>query len=366
MANDSELFAIEEAYRAALARLGIGGAYLALKNWSGVNPSSALQTGGPWLDRTLRMIQAIRWQSDRLAQAYYQYARAVETGVTLGLPDWAAGPGGVTLDGLRNHFVTILREIEGLGSAPPSTSNAEYRWFAQELLGADIDGTDGNARSVRLSDSELEAYITDLLRAAGDDRKVRVDSFSWPPGLSEDQIEKAFRSVLKKEALDSQAAKVKLAFGRDDLTPQDILALIEEHHLNSGSRGAGVADWAGVSAARDTVRGAADRDFRVKGTARQTGPNPCAFCAMLASRGFAYANEKSATTSVNAATGEIEKYHLNCHCTALVRWANVRDLPARSQFFKEQWPKVTKGKSGKDALNAWRRWIASGSAPIDS
>lgn len=363
MADSSELLAIEEAYRAALARLGIAGAYLALKNWSGVNPAAAQQTGGPWLDRTLRMIQAIRWQSEQLAKAYYQYARAVETGVTLGLPDWASDAESVTVDGLRNHFIGILREVEGLGSEPPTDTNAEYRWFAQELLGAEIDGLDGNARSVRLGDSQLEAYITDLLRAAGDDGRVSIDRFTWPAGLTEEQIDRAFRGLLKKESLDAQAQKAKLLFGREDLSPQDILALIEDEHLNSGSRGAGIADWAGISGGRDIVRAAANRDFRVKGTARQTGPSPCAFCAMLASRGFVYANEKSATTSINAATGQIEKYHPNCHCTALVRWTNVRELPVRSQFFKDQWPKVTAGKSGKAALNTWRRWIAAGSPP---
>ncbi len=57
-----------------------------------------------------------------------------------------------------------------------------------------------------------------------------------------------------------------------------------------------------------------DKSFANKcGYARVTTGDSCAFCIMLASRGFVYASEKTATKSKR--TGD--KYHQHCHCVAV-------------------------------------------------
>jgi hypothetical protein len=95
--TNPEILAIEEAHRAAQARLGIAGAYLAIRDWEGVSVTAATQTSDAWLTRSLQMIRAIQRKSTRLAKAYYQLARAIETGYTLGLPEYSPDPQAVTV-----------------------------------------------------------------------------------------------------------------------------------------------------------------------------------------------------------------------------------------------------------------------------
>ena len=56
-----------------------------------------------------------------------------------------------------------------------------------------------------------------------------------------------------------------------------------------------------------------DKSFASKcGYARVTTGDSCAFCIMLASRGFVYASERTATKSKRG-----DKYHNHCHCVAV-------------------------------------------------
>src|SRR5699024_8466088 len=56
---------------------------------------------------------------------------------------------------------------------------------------------------------------------------------------------------------------------------------------------------------RDTVIGSADSNNRAYARV-PTGSDTCAFCIMLASRGFVYSAAKSA--------GELSKFHGDCDC----------------------------------------------------
>lgn len=350
MALSPELDAVEEAYRAGIARLGVAVAYLTLKNWDTVSSAAPEATGAAWTDRTLRLILAVRWQSQRLATAYYQMARAVETGTTLGLPEYTSDAAGVTLDGLRAHFVNILREVGELGAGDMKTDNPDYNWLASELLAADIGGGDLNARSIRFADTDIASYIQALLSTAKDDRLVKVDQFNWPRHMTLAEVEKAFKALLTKESVAVQAAKAKMVLADKEMDELLAQKMLDKQHADSGSRGAGWADWASVDAARTLVDYAYNADFRVKAYARKTGPNPCAFCSMLSSRGFVYRTEGSA--------GANTKYHPNCHCTVVVRWSNDDDLPPLSQFYKDNWNEVTDHASGtNNKLNAWRKWL---------
>ena len=87
-ARDDEARAIEEAHRAAQARVGVAGAYLAMAEWGSVNSLNASASGASWVARSLRMIVALRRKSSRLAASYVRLVRALETGYTLGYPEW--------------------------------------------------------------------------------------------------------------------------------------------------------------------------------------------------------------------------------------------------------------------------------------
>ncbi|GLY51305.1 hypothetical protein [Lentzea sp. NBRC 102530] len=106
-------------------------------------------------------------------------------------------------------------------------------------------------------------------------------------------------------------------------------------------------------------RGALDQainaDRLALGYQRVTGPKPCAFCAMLASRGPIYSSSTSGSTTMRG--GKPDDYHDGCGCTAEPVYDVATDLPASSQRFADLWESVVveNGLSGKEARNAFRR-----------
>lgn len=102
---------------------------------------------------------------------------------------------------------------------------------------------------------------------------------------------------------------------------------------------------------RETLLGATASDRASTGRwQRITDPDACAFCAMLASRGAVFVPGGGVSTSSDITFSA----HGNCACQAEPAYEGT-ELPAASRRFREQWDEVTEGKSGKDALNAFRQ-----------
>lgn len=352
---DDEVWAIEQAMRAAQARLGLIGAYLSLIEWGAVSPSSPLQTGDDWVASALRMIAVLREHSRAVAQTYYQLARAIDSGYTLGMPEGVDNEDDVTLALLRERFADAVIGVANLGTGHHTGASPDSVWLDRLLQDADIDGRDANARSINLGATDMSGVLDDLFAGFRQNNTVvGVDRYLWPINWTAEQIAAAYEDMLRREALEAQAIKAKVHEGNLELTHDEYLARIESDHHLSGSRGAGVADWASVSAGRQIITQAGRRDPRLKAVGRGVGPNPCAWCSMLASRGYSYVSEGTAGFSDDG----VSKWHLNCHCFPIVRWIISAGLPPQNKFFKDQWPVVTKGYSGRAALNKWRRWLA--------
>lgn len=104
-------------------------------------------------------------------------------------------------------------------------------------------------------------------------------------------------------------------------------------------------------AGRDRVLQSVSADDRVAGWARMgTGAENCAFCDLLISRGPVYRSLDTASFSS----------HDNCDCIAVPvfrgkTWAGK----AQADDLYDQWQSVTRGYSGVDAINAWRRYRSS-------
>jgi hypothetical protein len=107
----------------------------------------------------------------------------------------------------------------------------------------------------------------------------------------------------------------------------DSTAAATRHALNGG---------------RDTLTGAVTQDQRALGWARVTSVKPCAFCAMLASRGPVY---REATARFQA--------HDSCRCTAEPVYRRNAPWPGRSQ----QWADLykTQASTASDPTSAFRR-----------
>lgn len=96
---------------------------------------------------------------------------------------------------------------------------------------------------------------------------------------------------------------------------------------------------------RNTISATAHRDPQALGFARITDGKPCAFCAMLASRGFVYKSEETAGG----------QYHDRCGCFAQPMYSPHAELPARSQTFSDLWSEITGEFTGADKARAFRR-----------
>lgn len=107
-------------------------------------------------------------------------------------------------------------------------------------------------------------------------------------------------------------------------------------------------------AARSHTMRLIDEDPGVLGWARApTGAETCAFCWMLISRGPVYKSERSARDGENG-----ETYHPRCDCVPVPVF-DAGDWPGRNSYLsaREIWNTTTRGYSGRDALNAFRRAV---------
>jgi len=123
---------------------------------------------------------------------------------------------------------------------------------------------------------------------------------------------------------------------------------------------AGSAQRLALAGSRDTVAETVRRRGRIVGWRRVPDADPCAFCAMLASRGAVFESRQTATRVGFA--GRIrgtrllgQSYHDNDQCVAEPLYER-EDEPAYVDELYGQWLEVTAGHSGADAIRVWRRY----------
>lgn len=363
----NELEATEEAFRAAQARLGIIGAYLALAEFTGsVGVANPVATGAAWTAYAVQIVAGMRRRSRRLSQAYYQLARAIDAGSTLGSPEGDLSSTQVQLSRLRQRFLDELLEVNSLGRELSDDDDEFAQFLSGESVGLQPDGERKSKRGLPLSKVELDGYIQNFLDHEGADGTIPVEPFEWPEDTESDRLSQVLGRHFESKLRELEAS-VKDSLKTIEEMPEDKReSALSDKHESLGNNLVSEVHKQGIDAGNETIRRVSDVDNRVQVWARQTGPRPCAFCAMLASRGFAYKTKQSASKSYktfaknNGYLGfTVESYHPNCACTAIPRWesAGDADLPELNAFLEKKWPEVTKGFSGVDALNAWRRWL---------
>lgn len=117
-------------------------------------------------------------------------------------------------------------------------------------------------------------------------------------------------------------------------------------------RMAGSTQYAALEGGRSVIRDSIERDDRATGYARVTDNDPCAWCAMLASRGPVY---KSAKTAGDPRQGG-DRYHDLCGCQAVPSFTLDEPFIGIADKLYEDWRRETKGHGGKHAVNVFRRW----------
>jgi hypothetical protein len=120
-------------------------------------------------------------------------------------------------------------------------------------------------------------------------------------------------------------------------------------------RMAGSATYLALEGGRDVMEKSIQRDERATGWSRVTDNDPCAWCAMLASRGPVY---KSARTAGDPRRGG-NSYHDHCACQAWPAFTLDEPFIGIADRLYEDWRRETKGTGSQDAVNAFRRWWES-------
>lgn len=337
-----ELETLEMAYLAAMARLGLALGQLARDEWRSVNPLSP--GGGDWESRVWRLLYGTRLTQRRLTETYYRLARAIETGRLLASSDsWSTAR---TLAELRGEFLFLIQQVFDFDFEVDPTTDPDQMLLYDYLADADRKHPDWFPRD------ELDEAIENWLGERGPDGDLRFEDFVWPQDRVEsyeDAAEVFGDAILEAGPGDLQRKLDELAKKHADDADAYREAAQEEFETH-GRKVAAIVDKAGMDAGRELIMDAAQKDryrssMRV---ARGTRASPCHFCAMLASRGFVYLSAQSAVG--------VTAYHPNCHCFPIIRWVS-EELPERNSYFNKMWPEVTRGKSGRDARIAWRRWI---------
>ncbi|MEU5950335.1 hypothetical protein ABZ793_32995 [Micromonospora sp. NPDC047465] len=123
-------------------------------------------------------------------------------------------------------------------------------------------------------------------------------------------------------------------------------------------RVAGAATRLVLGGGRNTLAASVRRDREAEGWQRVTDGSPCAFCAMVASRGPAYTSQRTARFEA----------HDHCGCSAEPYYRGSRTLATNARL-AEAWEvaqrqaadtgELSRGTSN-DALNAFRRHLAGG------
>lgn len=105
-----------------------------------------------------------------------------------------------------------------------------------------------------------------------------------------------------------------------------------------------------INGGRATILGAVRRDNSSLGWARLTDGRPCAFCALLASRGPAYKTETTASF----------KSHDGCGCTPVPVFDRNAPWPGRAEEFRKDYDETISGRfpggdGNNEAVRAWRK-----------
>jgi hypothetical protein len=117
----------------------------------------------------------------------------------------------------------------------------------------------------------------------------------------------------------------------------------------------GSTQFLALEGGRSVINKSVHADERATGWSRITDGDPCAWCAMLASRGPVY---KSAETAGDPRQGG-NRYHDACACQAWPAFTLNEPFIGVAEKLYDDWLRETRGRGGKHAVNAFRRWWES-------
>jgi hypothetical protein len=293
--------------------------------WALLDSARLDETGPGWVRAVMRLIQGYRIRSAEVATRYYWDFRAAEAPSSIGRP-----------------------RIPDLSDAPPETPSrpSSPRPGRQQTPRRRRDGFQG-----RRAPRELERVIErsgvrfDVDERAfdlGERRRATIDipDIDWKP---RDRAVEVSLTVTGPIGQKAKAARGKPAQVARDESFVESSGAASRHVLTGG---------------RQSLLTLVQGDMQAIGWVRVTDGDPCAFCAMLASRGPVFKKGSFAESDPRfTGPGEV-KVHDHCACTLEAVYARDQLWPGRAQEFHKLWmDNIHRRYSGAEARRQWRRLI---------
>lgn len=279
--------------------------------WALLDSDRLDETSPGWVQAVARLIREYRARSADLSLRYYARFRTVEaprTAPELVLP---------RIEVPRAITEPIPLPTRARGRLDPVVDRRDTRTATQQST------PDRGERRTRVTFDDSRV-----------NRSSRRQSTVHIPDVTFDREDRAVKVSLEVTGPVNQ--KSKTARRKPRVVVRD-----ESFRDAAGAAGRHV-----LTGGRKSLLTVLENDPVAVGWARVTDGDPCAFCAMLASRGVVYGSAASAGFSA----------HDHCACTAEPAYSRSAPLPGRGQEFKDLWNRNIRGKySGDEARRAWRR-----------
>ncbi|MFJ3952882.1 hypothetical protein ACIPXV_23050 [Streptomyces libani] len=298
---------LAEEHRLAQTALASRTAGHVLGSWrETVQPRRLPESTPGWLGESLDAIAASRARSRELATSYLRLHRALNTQTTLPF-----------------HEPEPASEVISLG---------ELRQDFADLAEIDLDPA---------SNDELEVTVE--------------DDYDWPDEDLEALDAAARTSLVVTGPIHARQrlAEAERAAGAGRLDDAEFLDELDVLMRDADATTAAAADREVLRGGRDLLHRASAADPRTVGWARVTDADPCAWCAMLASRGAVYRSRDAAQLKGHAGRNappvdpeDLEKYHNLCHCQVVPIYSRTDWLPEQGEAFRELWDEATEGHTG--------------------
>lgn len=282
--------------------------------WALLDSERLDETGPGWIRAVSRLIVAYRLLSAEVATRYYWDFRAAEAPETMpgaARPETAPPPAGP-----RTGRPPRRDRVSQRARREPN-----FRRRAPRELERVIERS-----GVRFEFDE-DAVRRSLERPG---TRIEIPEIDWTPRDRAVEISLNVTGPIGQKAKRARGKSVREARGESFVESSGAAS---RHVLTGG---------------RQSLLTLLQADDRVQRWIRVTDGDPCAFCAMLASRGPVYLSEDSAGF----------KAHDHCACTAEPVYHMNAPWPGRAQEFHRLWREyIYKRYSGAEARRQWRRLI---------
>ena len=216
-------------------------------------------------------------------------------------------------------------------------------------------------RLIRASDSgatRSAVFFNEIRRLEA----AKASDFRATPALG--MIDEGVRKSLLNQGPYDYMNKAK-RIERLDVSPAQQKSLLLDAKKTTAAKVAASVVRHAQAGGRQTIFESSAKDETALGWVRVTRAKPCAFCAMLASRGLQYRSfkEDSFISSDARFTGDgTAKVHDNCQCGLKAVYSENDPLVERTEKFAEMW--TLWGAGGGDAVLRFRRgydhWARTG------